>query len=288
MSYDLHRRCGAATTSPARAAALLACARTAPACATTKGLAPAPGRFEKALPWRLAHIDSATRSLDLQTSLRWGAEAGNPILERIIDAADRGVKVRLFIDDITTMSEAGLTLALRDLDDAAIDAPPNIEVRVFHPWIEPRCFSRVVELAGRGDRPNQRIHSRALIADKHLAILAGWDLANEELGLSTEFTFRDLDVGPSRVFTDAPDDGGPTHHLPDVKKALFANATEDVLVSNAYVLPGPGGNAARRGPGSPRRVLRRASSSGSCSPTTRGRCGSPAKATCAGCRGRRR
>lgn len=148
---------------------------------------------EDALQWRLALIDSATTSIDLMTFLWWGDEAGDLVLKRIIDAADRGVKVRLIVDDMTTIDD-GKQLKLRDVSNAAIDAHPNIELRVFNPWANREALGRAVEFVGNFNRLNQRMHNKALIADNHAVIVGGRNLGNEYMGLSSTFNFRDLDV----------------------------------------------------------------------------------------------
>lgn len=150
-------------------------------------------RNEDALRWRLALIDSAQHSLDLMTFLWWGDESGDLILSRVIAAADRGVKVRLVVDDMTTIDD-GRETVLRDVPNAAVDAHPNIELRVFNPWRRRGAFGRAVEFVGDFGRLNQRMHNKALVADGHAAIMGGRNLGNEYMGLNETFNFRDLDV----------------------------------------------------------------------------------------------
>lgn len=150
-------------------------------------------RNEDALTWRLALIDSAQHSLDLMTFLWWGDEAGDLVLSHVIAAADRGVKVRLIVDDMTTIDDGKQTI-LRDVSNAAVDAHPNIELRVFNPWRNRGAVGRAVEFVGDFSRLNQRMHNKALIADGHAAIMGGRNLGNEYMGLNATFNFRDLDV----------------------------------------------------------------------------------------------
>jgi cardiolipin synthase C len=148
---------------------------------------------EEALRWRLALIDSAEHSLDLMTFIWWGDEVGDLVLKRVLDAADRGVKVRLIVDDMTTIDD-GKGFTLRDVSNAAVAAHPNIELRVFNPWGNRGAVGRAVEFVGDFTRLNQRMHNKALIADNHAAIMGGRNLGNEYMGLSKDFNFRDLDV----------------------------------------------------------------------------------------------
>jgi cardiolipin synthase C len=148
---------------------------------------------EEALRWRLALIDSAQQSLDIMVFIWWGDEVGDLVLKRVIDAADRGVKVRLIVDDMTTIDD-GKGFVLRDVSNAAVAAHPNIDLRVFNPWGNRGTVGRAVEFVGDFKRLNQRMHNKALIADNHAAIMGGRNLGNEYMGLSAEFNFRDLDV----------------------------------------------------------------------------------------------
>lgn len=146
-----------------------------------------------ALAWRLALIDSAQHSLDLMTFIWWGDESGELVLKRVIDAADRGVKVRLIVDDMTTIDD-GKGLKLRDVPNAALDSHPNIELRVFNPWINREAVGRAVEFIGDFKRLNQRMHNKALIADNRASIMGGRNLGNEYFGLNPTFNFQDVDV----------------------------------------------------------------------------------------------
>ena len=297
--------------------------RTGPLAELEKRLEPTLGaersafklieRNDEALTWRLALIDSAQSSLDLMTFLWWGDEVGDLVLSRVLAAADRGVKVRLIVDDMSTLDESA-GMQLRDVPNAAIDAHPNIELRVFNPFKNRKVVGRAVEFLGDFDRLNQRMHNKALIADNHAAIMGGRNLGNEYMGLATAFNFRDLDVitvghasrqvsgvfdrywnsewvrpqaeiavgteatlraevarlhqhleaatilasfpqaprewsgelvalegqlfpGTSSVVTDTPDGDKVTHRLPELVRELWASAQQEVLVTNAYIIP---------------------------------------------------
>ena len=133
---------------------------------------------------RIAMVDLAEKSLDAQYYI-WEADATGWILgERIIQAADRGVRVRLLIDDIT--------LAGRDAGVAALDAHPNIDVRVFNPFAnrDRRGIDFVIDL----DRVNHRMHNKILVVDNALAIVGGRNIGNHYFGVATDANFRDLDI----------------------------------------------------------------------------------------------
>lgn len=151
-------------------------------------------RNEDALRWRLALIDSARQSIDVQYYLWFGDAAGRLLVSRLLDAADRGVKVRMLIDDLNTLISDATTVALRDEVAAWIDAHPNVEVRLFNPWSRRTLMGRLGESANEFERVNQRMHNKALVADNRAAILGGRNIGDEYMGLNTAFNFHDLDV----------------------------------------------------------------------------------------------
>ena len=136
---------------------------------------------------RAALADLAGRSIDVQTFLWPGDRVGDILWQRLIRAADRGVRVRLLIDDIELDGE-GLALL----------AHPNIEVRVFNPFAA-RHFGRMVELIRRFDILDHRMHNKLFIVDNEALIIGGRNVADDYFGLSAQRDFRDLDllvVGP--------------------------------------------------------------------------------------------
>ncbi|MGL6112542.1 MAG: phospholipase D family protein [Rubrivivax sp.] len=146
------------------------------------------------LRWRLALVDSARHSLDLQYYTWFGDVSGRLLLKRVIDAADRGVKVRMLIDDLNTLLRDASTPQIRDGLVAAIDAHPNIQVRLFNPWSRRDLFGRAGEMVADLERLNQRMHNKQLVVDNRAALIGGRNLGDEYLGLNPTFNFRDLDV----------------------------------------------------------------------------------------------
>lgn len=138
-----------------------------------------------ALTWRLALVDSAERSLDLLYYLWYDDLGGLLLLEHVIKAADRGVRVRIVVDD---------TLFLKGKESlAALSAHPEIEIRVFNPWAS-RGARRVVETAARAKSLNRRMHNKLLVADSQMAILGGRNIGDHYFGLHHRYNFHDLDV----------------------------------------------------------------------------------------------
>lgn len=141
---------------------------------------------------RMQSARIAMRSLDIQTYI-WHADlTGAYFAGQVIEAADRGVKVRLLLDDMDARTKnAGL---------AALAAHSNIAVRVFNPFA-----SRKGTLAFIGEgltsfgRINRRMHNKTWIADNRLAIVGGRNVGDEYFGASDEVNFVDLDfamIGP--------------------------------------------------------------------------------------------
>ena len=139
-----------------------------------------------ALDWRLALIDSARSSIDIQTYLWYPDNAGRLLLERAILAARRGVHVRLIVDDLLTI---GLDQSIVQLQD-----DPNIEFRLFNPWKERHIGARAAELLVEMERLNIRMHNKLMIVDGVAAIIGGRNLGDHYFGLSHKYNFNDLDV----------------------------------------------------------------------------------------------
>ena len=151
-------------------------------------------RSDRAVLWRLALIDSATHSIDLQYYVWFGDTLGRLVMDRVIKAADRGVKVRILFDDLSTMLHDMSHMELRDALMARIDRHPNIHIRVFNPWNDRSLIGRGLDMLSDFPRLNRRMHNKQMVVDNRVAIIGGRNLAQEYFGLSPEFNFHDLDV----------------------------------------------------------------------------------------------
>ena len=149
---------------------------------------------EDALRWRLALVDSAEHSLDLQYYFWFGDASGDLLMKHVLDAADRGVKVRLILDDISTWIEKHSQPKVRDWEVSVLDAHPNVELRLFNAWRSRTMAGRVVEFLHHMGRANQRMHNKLMIADNRAAIMGGRNIGDEYFGYSPESNFRDLDL----------------------------------------------------------------------------------------------
>lgn len=149
---------------------------------------------EDGLLWRLRLLDSARHTIDAQYYLWYGDDSGLLLLERLLEAADRGVHVRLLLDDITLLLRDASTVKLRDQGAALFASHPNIELRLFNPWSNRGLAARAGETVTDMSRLNQRMHHKMLVVDNRAAIFGGRNIGDEYFGLGEGFNFHDLDV----------------------------------------------------------------------------------------------
>lgn len=142
----------------------------------------------EAMAWRLRMIDSAHHAIDMETFL-WKADRGGAlVMNHLLAAADRGVQVRLLIDDSFTPYEDRLL--------ASIDSHPNIQLRIYNPY-----RNRFGGMTGRTlfnledfQRVNHRLHNKTLLIDGWAVNVGGRNLADEYFGLHEASNFRDMEV----------------------------------------------------------------------------------------------
>ncbi|KVU78152.1 phospholipase [Burkholderia ubonensis] len=141
-----------------------------------------------ALQMRIALARAATRTLDMQYYIATEDTTGKLLLGAALYAADRGVRVRMLVDDLN----------FRDIDRvmAALNTHPNIEIRVFNPFgaSQRDVMQRTAIFFTRIDRFTRRMHNKAMIADNQVAIVGGRNLGDEYFSASPTLQFRDLDV----------------------------------------------------------------------------------------------
>ena len=161
----------------------LALASRAAAHPGLSGIHPLPDGKD-AFAARVALARAATRTLDLQYYI-WNRDlAGTLLFEELRAAGDRGVRVRLLLDDNVT---AGLDPIL-----AALNTHPNIEVRLFNPFVlrSPRVLGYVTDFR----RLNRRMHNKSFTADNQATIVGGRNIGDEYMGAGDGLAFADLDV----------------------------------------------------------------------------------------------
>lgn len=158
------------------------------------------GDGHEAFAARVLLANAAERSLDVQYYIWWSDTTGRLMREALWRAAERGVRVRLLLDDNNTRGQ--------DRTLSALDDHPNIEVRLFNPYANRGV--RIGEMAGDFSRINRRMHNKSFTADNQATIVGGRNIGDEYFGASEAIEFADLDalaVGPavqevSRSFDD--------------------------------------------------------------------------------------
>ena len=118
-----------------------------------------------ALMTRAAMADLAEKAIDVQYYIFDNDDVGRFLLERLLAAAERGVRVRILLDD----SE----LDFEDHFLAQLDAHPNIEIRLFNPLPGRARWSRALQLVMHLDRLGRRMHNKVFAVDGQAAVLGG-------------------------------------------------------------------------------------------------------------------
>lgn len=160
-----------------------ACTPLARAHSGLSGIAPLrEGR--DAFAARVLLADAAERTLDVQYYIWRNDMSGTLLLDALRRAANRGVRVRLLLDDNNTI---GLDPVLAELN-----AHPNIEVRLFNPFKHRRW--RIIDFLTDFSRANRRMHNKSFTADNQVTIVGGRNVGDEYFDAAHETLFVDLDV----------------------------------------------------------------------------------------------
>jgi putative cardiolipin synthase len=137
---------------------------------------------------RVALARDAQKSLDVQYYLLKDDRTGHALMRELRDAALRGVRVRLLLDDLLSIGEDPIL--------ADLTAMPHVEVRLFNPFVNgrdgrlSRLFGALLEL-GRVDR---RMHNKLFIADNAAVVMGGRNIGDEYFMRSAQANFIDMDL----------------------------------------------------------------------------------------------
>lgn len=127
---------------------------------------------------------TAERSIDAQYYILHKDLTGRLFVDQLLKAADRGVRVRLLVDD--------LDVADKEFGLAAADSHPNMEIRVFNPFA--RNVGRTSQFLTRMGEVDRRMHNKSFNVDNQQAILGGRNIGNEYFEADPDIAFSDLDV----------------------------------------------------------------------------------------------
>jgi cardiolipin synthase C len=147
------------------------------------GVHPLPDPLD-AFASRVLLIRQAERTLDVQYYI-WHADmTGTLLMKELLDAAERGVRVRLLLDDNGIYGT--------DYELAALNEHPNFEIRLFNPFVvrKPKWFGNVTHFS----RLNRRMHNKSITADNMLTIAGGRNVGDPYFGVSDGTLYSDLDV----------------------------------------------------------------------------------------------
>jgi cardiolipin synthase C len=137
-----------------------------------------------ALSVRLLMAERAERSIDAQYYLVKNDIVGRAFVNALLRAADRGVRVRLLLDDIFTSGyDAGM---------AGLVTHPNFEIRIFNPFAN--RSARLLDGITSFSRVNRRMHNKSFTVDNQMTVIGGRNIADEYFGARVDAKFGDLDV----------------------------------------------------------------------------------------------
>ena len=139
---------------------------------------------------RLMLAKAAKHRITVQYFTFYADDVGTILTKALVDAADRGVKVDVLIDDIELSDEDGLT--------AMVNTHPNINIRVFNPT-NSRGNLHYAEMGLNTSTVGRRMHNKSFTADNSMAVYGGRNIGDMYFGLNEENFFVDNDmltVGP--------------------------------------------------------------------------------------------
>ncbi len=147
---------------------------------------------QDALLKRFVLLDAAEQAIDLQYYIWNSDKSGSLLAQQVLLAADKGVHVRLLLDDFSVAGRDSLLLLM--------DAHPNIEIRIYNPNASRKgAVRKLLGFIGDFGRLNQRMHNKSFIVDGSVAIVGGRNIGDEYFDLNHELNFRDRDlltIGP--------------------------------------------------------------------------------------------
>jgi len=138
-----------------------------------------------ALASRLLLAQRAEKSIDVQYYLIKSDIVGRTFIYSLLLAADRGVRVRLLLDDMFTSGY--------DVGMAALDSHPNFEIRIYNPFHRGSAGRFKSAVTGFG-RINRRMHNKSFTVDNQITLIGGRNIADEYFGAREDAKFGDLDV----------------------------------------------------------------------------------------------
>ncbi len=160
-------------------------------------------RGDEALAARMNLIQGARHSIDIQTFIWSEDDVGNLMLDALVQAARRGVRVRILADQLFSFNDPLLL-------DKLARADPHLQIRLYNPTFREARTSAMEFAAGIGCcfvRFNQRMHNKVMIVDDVAGITGGRNYEDRYFDLDPDFDYVDRDVlvgGPvARAMTES-------------------------------------------------------------------------------------
>ena len=143
---------------------------------------------KEALDWRLALIDEAQSSIDIQLYLWHSGSSSRLLFDRLLRAADRGVRVRVLVDDFLFSTNEKVISSLCRYQ-------PNLDIRIFNPTLlRGNPLGSTAEFILNFQHLNRRMHNKTWTVDRTFTIVGGRNVSDQYFGLSEKYNFIDLDV----------------------------------------------------------------------------------------------
>ncbi|MGI9537508.1 MAG: phospholipase D family protein [Desulfocapsaceae bacterium] len=140
----------------------------------------------RALRERIVLAEQAERSIDAQYFIWNSDRSGNLLLQALIQAADRGVSIRLLLDDFN--------IGDRTPQFLAVNSHPKIQVRAYNPFVNRSGIAKWMNMASDFGRLNRRMHNKTYIIDDTIAIVGGRNIGDEYFNLNEHINHTDLDL----------------------------------------------------------------------------------------------
>ncbi|KPJ93688.1 MAG: cardiolipin synthase, partial [Gammaproteobacteria bacterium SG8_11] len=143
---------------------------------------------EESLLARAWLSEQAQRSIDVQYFIWSNDNIGILATEALLNAADRGVRIRVIVDDLLVDADDELLLAF--------SAHPNINIKIYNPQhsVGVSFLQRIINLLTGFRQANQRMHDKVVLYDGQIAIIGGRNMADEYYDYDHKYNFRDRDV----------------------------------------------------------------------------------------------
>lgn len=137
---------------------------------------------------RMQMINAAERTLDIQYFIFRGDDTGKLLTGAVLRAADRGVRVRILLDDGETVNG--------DDQIVALEAHPSVQIRIFNPFAYRGHIQlfRAIEFMFNAPRLDYRMHNKLLVVDNEVALMGGRNIGDQYFQIDPESQFADDDV----------------------------------------------------------------------------------------------